>query len=249
MTIYQDDYLKSARKLMSHGEYTQAMEYLQADIERNPCDNEAYLLLADCFVKMKKMSQAKSTLYSLLSKEPNNKSATDRLQKIQNEESSNINNPNRTNKTNSNSSKPTPITNQSSSNKTINYSSPVVNSSNNSKRVEWSMKNIISSIIGVILLPASIFGIVGCFPLYDSFGWTFLIVFILLGIFSICLILSPLLKPRWKAKDFVFMLMGLIFTPIMTGMCIEDFEKNGQVIILAIICALWIFAPFIKVDV
>lgn len=248
MTIYQEDYLKSARKLMSHGEYIQAMEYLQAEIEQNPCDNEAYLLLSDCFVKMRKMSQAKSTLYSLLSKEPNNKSATDRLQKIQNEESSNINNPNRTNKSNSNSSKPTPITNQSSSNKTINYSSPVVNSTNNSKRVEWSMKNIISSIIGVILLPASIFGIVGCFPLYNSFGWTFFIVFILLGIFSICLILSPLLKPSWKAKDIVFMLTGLIFTPIMTGMCIDDFEHNEMCILGSIMGVIFMFSPFFKVD-
>lgn len=249
MTKHQENYLQSARKNMSLGNYIQAIEYLQAEIEQNPCNNETYLLLSDCFVKMEKLSQAKSTLYSLLSKDPNNKSAADRLKKIQNAETTNNNIPNRTNTSKIISSNQTQITNKSSKRKkTPNIASPVVNTTNNGRNVDWSLKNIISSVIGFILLPASILGIVGCFPLHDSFEWAIFVFFILLCLLSFCLILSPRLKPIWKAKNVVFMLLGILFTPIMTGFCIDDFEKNGMCIIFAIICLIWVFAPFFKVD-
>ena len=76
-----NDFLQSAKTLMSLGNYIQAMEFLQAEIERNPTQTESYLLLADCFENLRKHRDALSTLYRLLSIDPNNRIA---LSKIEN---------------------------------------------------------------------------------------------------------------------------------------------------------------------
>ncbi len=239
--VSEMNYYAEGKAQFNASHYTQAMEYFQAAIAEHPEKENAYLRLADSFLAMGKKREASSTLYQLIALYPESTQAHEMLKKCQPKQA------------------PEPPQKKddvsfdiddkiSKRKKTHNKTSLAVSATSNKGMAEWSLKNIISVIIGVFLLSASIFGIVGCFPLHDAFVWSFFIVFILLVIFSICLILSPLLKPSWKAKDIVFMLTGLIITPIMTGLCIEDFEHNEMCILGSIMGAIFMFAPFFKVD-
>lgn len=233
-------YLQSAKTLMSQGEYTQAMEFLQAEIETNLRNEEAYMLLADCYIKLGDSKRAESALYSLLAIDPVNAKAQIKLQKIKGASSTSRSKPGH--------AKAIAVPNSSTGSHRANSHTPSPKASAKNGRLDLSTKNIISCIVGLIMLPLSILGFIGCLPAEDSYEWAFGVEFVLFAAFSVCLILSPLLKPSWKAKNVIFMVSGLVCVPIFVGLSVEDFDHNGMMMIFAIIGVIWIFAPFFKVD-
>lgn len=255
-------YLQSAKTLMSQGMFIQAMEFLQAEIEANPQNEEAYMLLSDCYIKLGDIKRGESVLYSLLAIDPTNSKAQTKLQRIKiissapesgtgQGETGKVQNCTAATGRKANVNAPSPSLPKSSSPNSFvsskNNSGPNTFSTIN-KRLDWSTKNTIACIIGCILCPLTVLGFIGCLPVYESFGWAFLVEFVLLAVFSVCLVLSPLLKPSWKVKNVVFMVSGLICVPVFVGLSIEDFEHNAMTMIFAVIGVLWVFAPFFKVD-
>ena len=77
------NYIQQGKILVSQKEYTKALEYFQAAIQNDSTCSEAYLLLSDCYYYLGRIQQSQSTLYSLLSKDPNNQKANKRLNIIQ----------------------------------------------------------------------------------------------------------------------------------------------------------------------
>ena len=235
-----EPYLQSAKTLMSQGEYTRAMEFLQAEIETNPRNEEAYMLLADCYIELSDSKRAETVLYSLLAIDPVNSKAQIKLQKIKGVSGAS--------RFKTGHAKANAVPKSSTGSHSANNHTPSPKASAKNGRLDWSTKNIITCIVGIILLPLSILGFIGFLSAEDSLEWAFLVEFVLFAAFSICLIISPLLKPSWKAKNIVFMVLGLICVPVFFGLSIEDFEHNAMTMIFAVIGVLWVFAPFFKVD-
>lgn len=76
------EYYRKGKERFKAKEYKQAMEYLQAAIEEDLQNAEAYLLLADCYVAIGKEKQALSSLHQLLAIDPSNKKGISKLQRL-----------------------------------------------------------------------------------------------------------------------------------------------------------------------
>ena len=242
------NYIQQGKILVSQKEYTKAFEYFQAAIQNDSTCSEAYLLLSDCYYYLGRIQQSQSTLYSLLSKDPNNQKAKKRLNIIQTaitEQSSSHTNQSSLRASQSTINKYTTIHQSKSQSPQKNIKSASI--------WEWSTGNLISGIIGLFFLILSIWGIIDClpidgYPLDYSYEWASLLLFMLLTFFSSFMILSPLIKPSWKIKNVIFAIFGLFVAPISLGVSINDFEHNGQFLIIMVIGIAFVFAPFIKVD-
>lgn len=231
------DYYAEGKSQFNAGHYTQAMEYFQAAIAEHPERENAYLKLAETFLAMGKQKEASSTLYKLLARYPDSTQAQEMLKKCQ---------PKPAPEPPQKPPKPSipPTAPQPAPHKRAQQPTSFISTSG---KADWSVKHIIACVVGIVLFVTSVLGIIGCTPVFDSVGWAFLVEFILLALFSICLILSPRLKPSWKAKDIAFMVLGFIIVPISVGFSVDDFWKNGQDLIFALMGALFVLAPFIKV--
>lgn len=73
------DYYTEGETQFNDGRYTQAMEYFQAAIAEHPERENAYLKLAEVYLKMGKSETAKKTLFTLLSINPNNSNALSKI--------------------------------------------------------------------------------------------------------------------------------------------------------------------------
>ncbi len=73
------DYYTEGEAQLNAGHYTQAMEYFQAAIAEHPERENAYLKLAEVYLKMGKSETAKKTLFTLLSINPNNSNALSKI--------------------------------------------------------------------------------------------------------------------------------------------------------------------------
>lgn len=74
------DYYAEGKTQFDAGHYTQAMEYFQAAIAEHPERENAYLMLAESYIKLNKAELSQKTLFSLLAINPNNKEALSKIQ-------------------------------------------------------------------------------------------------------------------------------------------------------------------------
>lgn len=81
--IITDDFFSEGVKHFEAGRYIVAMEYFQAAIEAHPDRENAYLKLADTYMALDKTKDALSTLHKLLTLDPYNEKAQDRISKCQ----------------------------------------------------------------------------------------------------------------------------------------------------------------------
>ena len=245
------NYIEQGKSFLEKKEYTKALEYFQAAIQDDPFCSEAYLFLSECYYMMGHIQQSQSTLYSLLSKDPSNKQAKQRLINIQ----TTITEQYLSSQTNQSTSQNGYLLNNKKT--TPGQKKCQLHLANNKlakkSKWEWSIGGIISGIIGGLLFTLSMLGIIYCLPIdgkpFDySFEWTAISFFLLLTIFSGCMILSPKMKPSWKVKNIIFSILGIIITPICIGLLVDNFEKNNTIIFVGIFTLVFVFAPFIKTN-
>lgn len=71
--------IEKGKELFNKGLFLQAIEFFQVIIESNSSNADAYLWLADTYSQLGKETMAKSTIYKLLSIDPNNKEAFNKI--------------------------------------------------------------------------------------------------------------------------------------------------------------------------
>lgn len=81
--------IEKGKELFQKGRFLQAVEFFQVVIDSNPNQAEAYLWLADTYSQLGKDTNAKATVYKLLSIDPKNKEAINKIKALDVENYSN----------------------------------------------------------------------------------------------------------------------------------------------------------------
>lgn len=75
-------YREEGLKHLAEGNYVLSLEFFQAAIEKNKCDEAAYIGLSNSYIALGKMNDAERTIYQLLAIDPGSKKAQEQLDKI-----------------------------------------------------------------------------------------------------------------------------------------------------------------------
>lgn len=82
--VSEMDYYAEGKSQFNAGHYTQAMEYFQAAIAEFPDRENAYLKLSETYVAMGRQKDAVAILYKLISLQPDNAAAQQKVAQLQN---------------------------------------------------------------------------------------------------------------------------------------------------------------------